>query len=167
VPPSFDDLVSKASLIFVGEVVDQESRWETIGEHRSIVTVVTFDVASVLKGTVGLRTQLTFQGGQIGDLKLDVSDMPKFQTGERDVLFVSPEQRAVSPLVGFSYGRFQVVADPTTGDSLIRTSDGQPVMLGLGAARAGVSAQQLQGPLTLSSFASAVRQKVQSSLANR
>ena len=116
-PQSLDELVLKAETIFIGEVVDRRSLWERRAEGRRIVTIVTFDVTRVLKGRLGLRTELRFLGGTIGDVTLDVPDMPTFQAGDRDVLFVSPERNAVSPLVGFSQGRFRVVQDAVTGET--------------------------------------------------
>ena len=110
VPPTFDELLSRAETIFVGRAVDTRSEFEYGRSGRSIVTHVTFVVERVLKGRVGLQTELTFLGGRVDDLAMEVADMPQFRVGDRDVLFVSPTVRPVSPLVGFAYGRFRVVA---------------------------------------------------------
>src|ERR1041384_1005902 len=86
IPPTFDELISKARLIFQGQVVDRRSEWETTTQGRSIITRVTFRVAGVLKGRAGPVVELTFLGGTIGETTLSVSDMPKFLVGDRDVL---------------------------------------------------------------------------------
>src|SRR6185295_14440651 len=108
IQPTFDELIARAQIIFQGEVVDRRSEWETTAQGRSIITHVTFSVASVLKGQAAATVQLTFLGGTIGDTTLAVSDMPRFLVGDRDVLFVAPELHAVSPLVGFAYGRYRI-----------------------------------------------------------
>src|SRR5262249_18588141 len=116
------------------------------------------DVLHVMKGQVGLRTQLTFAGGTIGNRTLDVAGVPQFAAGDRDVLFVSPDRNAVSPLLGVWHGRFRVEPDPVTGEALVRTFDGKPVLVGCGARSLGAGGS---GPLTLSRFESAVRQRLQ------
>ena len=162
IAPSFDELVSQADTIFIGEVVERRSAWETRSDGRSIVTIVTFDVTRVLKGRVGLRTELTFLGGTIGEVTLDVPDMPKFRVGDRDVLFVSPERNAVSPLVGFSHGRFRIVRDVVTGAQQVRAHDGRPVVMGLDAGKPVTPNAQPRRPLVLDDFESLVRERVQS-----
>src|SRR6184192_3605353 len=79
VPLSFDQLVQQADVVFVGEVIDQRSVWDAAREGRSIVTQVTFDVVRVLKGNVGLRTQLNFRGGSVGDITQEITGMPRFR----------------------------------------------------------------------------------------
>jgi hypothetical protein len=165
--PSFDELIAKAEIIFVGDVVDRRTVWEESRDGRRIVTLVTFDVARVLKGQVGLRTQLRFLGGTIGDRTLEVSGMPEFRVGDRDVLFVLPGRNAASPLVGFWHGRFRVVRDEATGEQRLRTHDGHPVIAGLdiakpleGATRLGAAAQRR--PLTLEDFETLVKQRLES-----
>lgn len=151
VPLSLDQMVERADVVFVGEVVDRQSVWSETRDGRGIVTHVTFNVLRVLKGQLGLRTELTFQGGRIGQETEEIDGMPAFRIGDRDVLFVSPNKNAVSPLVGFWQGRFRVVRDAATGESLVRTFDGNPVMNGLGAKR----------PAALGDFEALVRSRVE------
>jgi hypothetical protein len=120
---------------------------------------VAFDVTRVLKGRLGLRTELTFLGGTIGDLTLRVADMPEFSVGDRDVLFVSPERYAVSPLVAFGYGRFRIVRDSATHIEQIYTHDGRPLLNAFDLGKPLVPARQTIRPMTLSDFESIVRQK--------
>lgn len=160
IQPSFDELVSKAELIFVGEAVDTRSVLETTRDGRRIVTIVTFDVSRVIKGSVGIRTQLTFLGGTVGDEAMDIAGMPKFQVGDRDVLFVSSERSSASPLIGMWHGRFRVVEDPVSGQLLVRSYDGKPLLLGLDARQPSGFLRASRGPLVLSEFESAVRQRL-------
>lgn len=159
IPPSFDELVSTAEVIFIGEVVDQRSMWETTPDGRSIITVVTFDVTRVLKGRLGLRTELTFLGGTVGDLTEQVVDMPQFRVGDQDVLFVSSERYAASPLVGFSHGRFRIETDPTTRQRVVRSHDGKPLIIGLDASKPLGRNLGARGPLQVEEFEAAVRER--------
>lgn len=160
IPPSFDELLSRAETIFVGRAVDTRSEFEYSRTGRAIVTHVTFVVERVLKGRVGLQTELTFLGGRVDDLAMEVADMPRFTVGDRDVLFVSPNARPVSPLVGFAYGRFRIMHDPATGADQVRTHDGRPIA---GVAELGrplsFSLQSIR-PMTYTEFESAVRQRM-------
>lgn len=165
-PVSFDELVSKAELIFVGEVIDRRSVYDT-GPDRPIVTHVTFDVLRVLKGSAGLRTQLTFLGGRVGQDALVVAGMPRFEIGDRDMLFVSADRNAVSPLVGFWQGRFRIVLDAETGVEVVHTHAGGAVFSGFGRSiKAGVSrsaalaAAPHDSSLSLNDFAALVRSRI-------
>lgn len=157
IPPTFETLVARAGTIFVGDVMDVRGEWESTPEGRSIITLVTFRVSDVWKGTVGPVTQLEFLGGTIGEVSMVVAGMPTFSLGQRDVLFVGTTARAISPLVGFMHGRMRVERDGS-GVERVRTFDGQPLgnIAQIGPQR---QAANLAGiaPMRLSELASAVR----------
>lgn len=160
IPPSFDDLVSKARTIFVGEVVSQRAVWEATPQGRSIVTIVTFRVADVWKGSLGPVTQLEFLGGTIDDVTMEVSGMPAFRLGQRDVLFVGETVRAISPLVGFMHGRLRIERETATGIDRVRTYDGRSL-----GSTAQIGAQRSPSlvsitPMRLSELESSVRARL-------
>jgi hypothetical protein len=150
IPPTFDSLVSSANTIFVGEVMNVRSVWIAGPRGRAIVTDVTFKVEDVWKGAVGAVTQLEFLGGTIGDTRMEVAGMPEFLEGQRSVLFVSSQVKAISPLVGFSHGRMRIEKDPY-GVDRVRPAD-------VGAQR--VDALQAATPMRLTDLATAVRGRV-------
>ena len=159
IPPSFDDLVSKADTIFLGRAAASRSAFEYSRTGRSIVTHVTFLVERVLKGRLGLQTELTFLGGTVGDLRLEVADMPEFRVGERAVLFVSGDPLAASPLVGFSYGRFRVVRDPMSGVDQVRTHDGRSLASVTEIGRPPAFTLRAVQAMTFADFESMVRRR--------
>jgi len=144
IPPTFDALVSGANTIFVGEVMNVRAAWESTPAGRAIISLVTFRVDAVWKGNVGAVTQLEFLGGEIGEIGMRVEGMPVFRLGQRDVLFVSGEARAVSPLVGLMHGRLRVERDPVSGVDRVRTHDGK--------ALGGVAQIGAQRPASLASI---------------
>ncbi len=158
IPPSFDALVASANTIFVGEVMNVRSDWESTPTGRAIITLVTFRVEGVWKGNVGAVTQLEFLGGEIGKIGMKVEGMPAFRLGQRDVLFVSGEVRTVSPLVGFMHGRMRVERDTVSGVDRVRTFDGRALgsVAQLGPQRAAPSLASIT-PMRLSELESAVR----------
>lgn len=126
IAPSFEQLVGRADLVFTGQAVAQRAEWKDINGRNSIVTLITFRVEQVHKGQAGRTVTLQFLGGQVGDVALEVAEMPKFGAGERAVLFVEGNGASVSPIIGFYHGRFPLRKDATGRDS-IRKHDGEPL----------------------------------------
>ena len=159
IPPTFETLVSSANTIFVGEVMDVRSEWISTRDGRAIITKVTFKVEDVWKGAAGAVTQLEFLGGTVGETTMEVVGMPAFREGQRSVLFVSGDAKAVSPLVGFWHGRMRVERDPY-GVDRVRTYDGRslgnPDQVGANKANYMLSVT----PMRLSDLATAVRGRV-------
>lgn len=126
IPPSFDDLVSRAETIFQGTVMDVRSEWTGEGAQRHIVSYVTFKVDDAIKGNPGARITLNMMGGTVGTETMEVTDAPKFKVGDRDILFVENNGTQFIPLVGIMHGRFHVKKDET-GRDVVLTNDGSPV----------------------------------------
>jgi hypothetical protein len=55
---------------------------------RLIVSQVWLEVSETLKGPLSSVASVDVEGGTIGDLKLDVSDMPVMKRGQRGVFFL-------------------------------------------------------------------------------
>ena len=89
------ELVKESDIIIRGEVVKTESRWgylEYNANSRIIFTDVTIAVTDYLKGASDKsEVVIETEGGEIGEIGLMVEDMPKFETGEDVVLFLSQE----------------------------------------------------------------------------
>lgn len=124
--PNFDALVNRADLIFSGRIVAQRAEWRGDNSQRSIVTLVSVAVQEVYKGKAESVVALQFLGGRIGDVSLDVAEVPKFQPGERVILFVEGNGVNASPLVGFFHGKFSLQRDPS-GMETVRQHDGRPL----------------------------------------
>lgn len=157
-PPTFDELVTKAHIVFVGETLDVRSQWAPTSAGRpAIVTLVTFRVLRTLKGQVGSQTILDFLGGTVGEDRLDVAGMPRFRLGDRDVLFVDERGRPISPVVAFGYGRFRILQDPRTGRESISRHNFEPLssVSELGADRPSIRVSSAHA-LSLAAFESEV-----------
>src|SRR5437016_11891433 len=53
IPPSFDDLVGRAEMIFQGTVTGVRSEWTGEGAQRHIMSYVTVKVEETIKGKIG------------------------------------------------------------------------------------------------------------------
>lgn len=108
VEQSFDDLVVMSDQVFIGTVVDIKSQLSP--SEKSIYTYVTFsnleDIAGldVLEDTYTLR----FTGGTVGNRHSLIVGMPRFELGQRVLLFSHLNGEAMCPLVGWTQGCFHV-----------------------------------------------------------
>ncbi len=127
IPPTFDELVSRAEIIFQGSVTDVRSQWIGEGAQRHIVTYVTFKVEDAFKGTPGASYTIRMLGGTVDGQTMEVTDSPKFKLGDHDILFVEHNGQQFIPLVGIMHGRFRVARDRQSGRDAVMTNSGEPV----------------------------------------
>ena len=127
IPPTFEQLVQQAELIFQGTVTDVRSVWEGEGAQRHINTYVTFQIGENMKGNAGSSYTIRILGGTVGDETMEVTDTPKFKMGDRDILFVEHNNDQFVPLVGINNGRFHVQRDGQAGRDIVVNGEGEPV----------------------------------------
>jgi|SRR5205807_1981409 len=127
IPPTFDELVNRAQVIFQGVVTDVRSQWVGEGAQRSIVSYVIFKVEDAMKGNPGSTYTMRMLGGTVGDQTMEVTDSPKFKVGNRDVLFVENNGSQFVPLVGIMHGRFRVEREQASGREVVTTNEGEPL----------------------------------------
>ena len=158
IPPTFDQLVSDAELIFQGTVTASRSLWIGGGAERHIVTDVTFRIEDSIKGAPGKSYTIRMLGGTVDGETIEVSDAPKFKAGDRDILFVEHNGTQFVPLVGIMHGRFHVQTD-SGGRETVTKENGAPLAnvdkLGLDEPGA------VTGPaLSTADFKSAIRKRL-------
>jgi hypothetical protein len=126
IPPTFDELVGRAEVIFQGSVTDVRSQWVGEGGQRHIVTYVTFKVEDAIKGNPGGSYSIRMLGGTVEGHTMEVSDSPKFKKGDRDILFVEHNGQQFIPLVGIMHGRYHIIRGEG-GREIMATNSGEPV----------------------------------------
>jgi hypothetical protein len=159
--PDFDTLVDRADLIFTGRVVSQRSEWSSLGGQRSIVTFVSFAVEKVLKGKADSVMALQFLGGTVGDVTMDVAEMPSFKTGERAVLFIENNGLAASPVIGFFHGRFPLRRNGAGRDEVLK-HDGELLadVAEVGRVKRSTGTRAARRALSHDEFSARIRQRV-------
>ena len=163
IPPTFDQLVSQAELIFQGTVADVASQWTGEGSQRHIVTFVTVKIDEQIKGDAGATYTIRMLGGTVGDQTMEVTDSPKFVRGDRDILFVENNGRQFVPLVGIMHGRFHVQHDDRTGREIVSNDHGGAVsdLAKLGKEDAAAHSDSAsEAPLSTADFKAAIRAKL-------
>ncbi|MCB9870599.1 MAG: hypothetical protein H6837_12135 [Planctomycetes bacterium] len=124
VPPMTVSTISRtAEWIGTGTVAGVESRWDAA--HTTIRSFVTLTALATHKGNVPTdgRIVLRFDGGQVGRDRIAVSGMPSLQKGRRYLLFVAHNGTAVSPIVGYHQGLFEITTE--LGKEVLRNPFGQ------------------------------------------
>ena len=127
IPPTFEELADRADLVFVGKVAGSIAEWRTSGTKRAIFTAVEFEPEEVLKGSAGTSVILQFLGGTVGDVTLEVASVPRFNPGDRVLLFVEGNGLQFCPLVGLSHGKFGLSKAEKSGRDIVLLHDGKPL----------------------------------------
>ena len=163
IPPTFEQLVQQAELIFQGTVTASRSVWEGEGGDRHIETYVTFQVEDNVKGQAGSSYTIQMLGGTVGDETMEVTDTPKFQVGDRDILFVEHNHDQFVPLVGIQHGRFRVQRDEQTGRDVVMNSEGEPMrdLTQLGRDEKAATAADITQAISPDQLKSAVKNELQ------
>ena len=123
------ELAQQAEVIADVTVTGIQSYWASPAGGKAIHTRVTFSLNSApLKGQVASPFTLDFLGGTVGNHRMEVSGMPKFQVADRLILFsYGPDKTFVSPVIGFDQGAFRVIRDQQNNVDRVYRWWGQPV----------------------------------------
>jgi len=84
---STEDLTKASKIIVIGEVINVASHWNS--DRTTILTSASILVKDVVKGEQ-LEQMITveYEGGEVGDIGLKVSDTVPLVTGEEVLLFL-------------------------------------------------------------------------------
>jgi hypothetical protein len=147
-PVSFDDLVTRATVVVYGRVVDVHGQWS--GDRRSLDSVVTLAPIEAYKGAPGERVTFKVPGGEAGGLVMAVPGSPVLRQGDLAVVFLASAGPAVPMPIGVSQGVYRVLP---AGDGSLRVLAPRGADAGPAVARlAG-----LHGNAGLSALAAEVR----------
>jgi hypothetical protein len=165
IPPTFDELVTRAETIFEGTVTAMRSEWTGEGSNRHIVTYVTFKVEDGMKGAAGSEYTIRMFGGTVDGNTMEVTDAPRFKVGDRDILFVEHNGTQFIPLVGIMHGRFHVQPDETGATERITKDNGATVADVAKLGQDEVAAVTGKA-MSKAEFKAAIRQKMAEKAAN-
>ena len=106
VPASLPELSRDARVIARGRVVRIDGRW-TDG-RRTIETLVTLEVESYLKGSFGETVQFRVPGGRLGRFRNLVIGAPRFDVGQRVIVFLGASGPVIPYVLGMHQGVYRV-----------------------------------------------------------
>jgi hypothetical protein len=152
VPADLGELSRDARAIARGRVTSVEGRWTD--DRRTIETIVTLEVESYLKGSLGSTLQFRVPGGDLGRFRSVVVGAPEFAVDQRVIVFLGASGPMVPYVLGLNQGVYRLVPGSDRATTLVMP----PAML----PAASVSTPVVRGdvnrrPLALSDFEQRVR----------
>ena len=152
VPIEFRELVTVASTIVHGRVVDVRADW--VDGRRSLDTFVTIEADEYFKGGPGDTVIVRVPGGQLGRYRTVFVGAPTFQRSDEVVLFLRGNPARGAVIVGLSQGAFRVAPD-RTGRRVVTT----PVLMGrpVDQREAVVRGDVMRRPLAVEAFRDLVK----------
>jgi len=90
-PISDEELVRRSPVIVLAEVLEEESRAETLEGENHVFTLVTLRPIEVLKGSLpSEHFRIRLPGGRVGNVASWMPGVPRFLPPQRAVLFLAP-----------------------------------------------------------------------------
>jgi len=108
---STEELTKMSDKVVTGEVEDVEAQWSKDG--KTIISSASIAVKKVVKGKVDhARIVVEYEGGELGDIGLRVSDVAPLKRGEHVLLFLktarSKKDGIVNTIVGKAQGKYSI-----------------------------------------------------------
>jgi hypothetical protein len=123
IPIEFRELVTVASTIVRGRVVDARAQW--VDGRRAIDTVLTVEADEYFKGGPAATIFVRVPGGEMGRYRTIFVGAPEFRRGDEVVLFLRGDLARGAVIVGLSQGAFRIAPD-RAGRRVVTT----PVLMG-------------------------------------
>ncbi len=106
------ELVRGSSCCLVGTALAAESRWESVGNSRRIVTSTRVRVDQTFGGTPpGTEALIRTLGGRVGDVGQIVHGEAFLLLGQAATLFLLPLQDGRHSVMGMAQGHFPIAVD--------------------------------------------------------
>lgn len=102
------ELVAQSDAIIQGRVLKVSSFWSPSG--RLILTEVMVQVEEKILGDAPGVVVLRTAGGTVGGYTVEAHGFPKFEVGERAILFLQNSSN-VAEVTGYRQGQYQIVRD--------------------------------------------------------
>ena len=106
IPADLGELSRDALAIARGRVAALNGQWTE--DHGSIETIVTLEVESYLKGSLGSTLRFRVPGGELGRFRSIVVGAPELAINQRIVVFLGARGPSVPHVLGLSQGVFHV-----------------------------------------------------------
>jgi hypothetical protein len=153
IPADLGELSRDALAIARGRVAALDTQWTE--DRGTIETIVTLEVETYLKGSLGATLRFRVPGGELGRFRSIVVGAPAFAVDQRVVVFLGARGPSVPHLLGMSQGVFRLARAADNSGWLVTS----PVIM---PATGGVSARLVRGDparrvVALGDFEQAVR----------
>jgi hypothetical protein len=106
IPADLGELSRDAMAIARGRVTALDAQWTE--DHGTIETLVTLEVESYLKGSLGSTLRFRVPGGALGRFRSIVVGAPEFAVDQRVVVFLGARGPSVPFVLGMSQGVYRL-----------------------------------------------------------
>jgi hypothetical protein len=111
---STDELAKASETVVIGEVEEVEAQWSSDG--KTIFTSSTISISEVVTGrTLPGKIVVEYEGGEIGDIGLKISDMATLDKGDKVLLFLktarSKKFGSAYNMIGKAQGKYKIGED--------------------------------------------------------
>jgi hypothetical protein len=125
-------LIRDSAAVIQGQVIRVNSFWDPSG--RIVMTEALVRVEEKILGDTPSVVVVRTFGGTVGNFTVEAHGFPKFQTNEKVLLYLEPEEDGASRVAGYQQGQFRVTRDkagveiavPAVEGANIVTPDGRP-----------------------------------------
>ena len=114
------DLTERSTAVLYGKCSKVKSEWND--RKDLIFTYVTVVPEEYIKGNLGSEAVITIPGGQVDDIRYEVSEMPLFVEGEEVVAFVWTNPAGKNLITGGYQGKMKIEKDNKTGKRMVMDS---------------------------------------------
>ena len=112
------DLTERSTAVLYGKCSKVKSEWND--RKDLIFTYVTVVPEEYVKGNLGAEAVITIPGGQVDDIRYEVSEMPLFVEGEEVVAFVWTNPAGKNLITGGYQGKMKIEKDIKTGKRMVQ-----------------------------------------------
>jgi hypothetical protein len=151
IPADLGELSRDAIAIARGRVAALDAQWTE--DHGTIETMVTLEVESYLKGSLGSTLRFRVPGGALGRFRSVVVGAPQFAVDQRVVVFLGARGPSVPFVLGMSQGVFRVSRAADNAGWLVTS----PVLVAAGTTTRIVRGDPARRALALGDFERTVR----------
>jgi len=112
------DLTERSTAVLYGKCSKVKSEWND--RKDLIFTYVTVVPEEYVKGNLGSEAVITIPGGQVDDIRYEVSEMPLFVEGEEIVAFIWTNPAGKHLITGGYQGKMKIEKDIKTGKRMVQ-----------------------------------------------
>jgi len=116
---SLEQMAAAADTVIHGTVVGSWSAWDST--HEFIWTHYEIRLTESMLGDTLDKAVISEPGGVVGNDSMDIVGAPRYRIAEEVVLFTTRTPIGYLRTSGWGQGRFEVVADPRTGSTTVRS----------------------------------------------
>lgn len=108
---SIKDLTQASRAVLLGQPVEANSQWETVGQRRRIVTYTRVLLSESVLGSPESELMVQTLGGRVGEIGQIVHGEAALRLNETSLLFVQDDDEGITRVTAMAQGHYRLLAD--------------------------------------------------------